>query len=43
MGFPSSPTFLGASVYVQAAPVAPGINPFNRITSNGLQLTLGEL
>ncbi|MGC6487335.1 MAG: S8 family serine peptidase [Planctomycetota bacterium] len=43
MGFPSSPTFLGANVYAQAAPVAPGINPFNRITSNGLQLTLGEL
>ena len=43
MAFPSAPTFLGAEVYVQTVPASPGINPFNRVTSNGLRLTLGDL
>jgi hypothetical protein len=38
---PNSPAFNGLDIYSQSVWLAPGVNPFGAITSNGVTLTLG--
>ena len=40
---PNQPILLGVSIYVQAYAFAPGANPLQVITSNGLEWVLGDV
>ncbi len=40
---PNDANILGVSVYLQTAAIAPSTNALGVVTSNGLQLTLGNL
>lgn len=40
---PSNPTLIGVSAYAMGASLAPGVNPFGALTSNGIQGTIGDV
>ena len=39
---PNQPTLLGTSLYLQGWTIAPGVNPGNTVTSNGLEWVIGN-
>lgn len=41
LSIPASPALIGASVFLQSAVVAPGVNPASVLTSNGLRWDIG--
>lgn len=40
---PSAPIFLGLHVYSQSVSLVPGVNPVGALTSNGVEMVLGNL
>ena len=43
IGIPANPTLVGQSLFANGASLAPGVNAFGAITSNGIQGTIGDI